>query len=265
MPTRWLVGGNQEAREILFFIHGFPDSPHTFSAQVEFFKNDYLILMPFLRGMDNEAGTEIPKNRYSIDSIVLDFMEIINSHDPDGECKVHIVAHDIGGLFAWQLAGDLGKERATLTAINAPSVQIMKQRLGSFSQLRKSWYIALFQIPGVSESLWKKFGSKLIDKDLQNHDYAAGDVSGGLNLYRAGFNAVLENLVSGQINENLGRVLCISGSKDPYLSVSQKSEVKNLGSEMVMRVLEGGHWLHRSNANKINQHMHDFFRSADVK
>lgn len=269
MPTRWLVGGNPEAKEIIFFIHGFPDSPHTFAAQADYFKNDYLILMPYLRGMDPENSAEIPKNRYSVDSIVLDFIEIINTHDPRGVCKVHIVAHDIGGLYAWQLASDLGKKRATLTAINAPSVQMMKQRLVHFSQLRKSWYIALFQIPGLSEKLWKKFGSEITKnafiKDGQSAPSLTADVSRGLNLYRLGLKASMESLLGGRKSEDLGRVLCISGNKDPYLVVPKKSEVENSGSNVVLRVLEGGHWLHQSKADKINQHMHDFFRSTDVK
>ncbi len=263
------MGGNPESKEIIFFIHGFPDSPHTFSAQADYFKNDYLILMPYLRGMDPQSTVDIPKNRYSIDSIVLDFIEIINTHDPHGNFKVHIVAHDIGGLYAWQLASDLGKKRATLTAINAPSIQIMMQRLGNFSQIRKSWYIALFQIPVLSETLWKKFGSEVTKrafiKDGQIPPATIEDVSRGLNLYRAGFKASVKNILSGQKSEDLGRVLCISGDKDPYLVVSKKSEVENSSSNVILRVLEGGHWLHQSKPDKINQHLHDFFRSSDVK
>lgn len=267
LSTKWIEGGNSNSERILFFIHGFPDTAHTFNHQFEYFKDDFLILAPFLRGLglSKNKSAPIPKNRFSINSHLLDFFEIINHYDPDKKKKIIIVCHDIGGLYAWRLARDLGSSRASIVAINAPSLEMMAKRLLSPRQLKKSWYIAIFQIPFFSELLWTKYDEALINfayrdsSELPPRIYRSSEA---IMLYREAFKTILnqkswQSLKKKSIDQAVPS-LYLAASDDPFLVVPSKKEIVEIGENCSIRIVKGGHWLHRSEKDKINLYIKNF-------
>jgi pimeloyl-ACP methyl ester carboxylesterase len=79
LETAWIECGNKNQDcPVLLFFHGCPDTPHTWIDQIEHFKKDYQIIAPFARGVQPSAASH-QAHRYSLDSIVLDCLEILRS------------------------------------------------------------------------------------------------------------------------------------------------------------------------------------------
>ena len=70
-----------------------------------------------------------------------------------GHESAHIVGHDWGGGLAWGLAGTVPEAVRSLTILNAPvGVVSARLRREDAAQRAKSWYMLLFQFPGVAET-----------------------------------------------------------------------------------------------------------------
>jgi pimeloyl-ACP methyl ester carboxylesterase len=88
---------------------------------------------------------------YATDRIVADILALIRSL---GREKATIIAHDWGGAAAWRFAMDEPQAVDNLVILNAPHpVPFGRALRGDWSQRRKSWYMAFFQIPWLPEAL----------------------------------------------------------------------------------------------------------------
>jgi pimeloyl-ACP methyl ester carboxylesterase len=92
---------------------------------------------------------------------------------------VHVVGHDWGAAVAWSLAGLRPDLVATLTTVSVPHPGAMVRSLRTFDQLRRSWYVALFQVPWLPELLLDQRG--LAQRALR----AAGMSGPALELFQA--------------------------------------------------------------------------------
>lgn len=264
--TTYLYRKSAQAQApLFFFLHGFPDDAHTFSKQFEFF-TDYDLLAPFNRGTPPSEMAQ-DEGRYGPDSLLLDYLHLLHEVDPRGEKKVLIMGHDIGALYAWDLARHLGTRCAGLIIENGASIEQIAVRISNWRQVLKSWYIFIFQIPG-SKLLWESFEKKFIDRA-----YARGGapqekrpekVGEGVLLYREAFKEVLKFLFTkrrGLGMEKLSApVLVLCAKEDPYLEEVGLDELEILAHQVTVRYVEGGHWAHQVNADKINQLIAKFLR-----
>jgi pimeloyl-ACP methyl ester carboxylesterase len=68
--------------------------------------------------------------------------------------KARIVGHDWGGALAWHLAATRPEHTERLAVLNCPHPTRMREALvtkPSLSQLKKSWYMFMFQLPLIPE------------------------------------------------------------------------------------------------------------------
>ena len=152
LETAWLEQGlpQNEVSPIFFFIHGFPDTPETYRHQLEHFGKEHLIVAPFARGLEGSELTTDPA-RYNTNAVLLDHLSILSKVDPDHQRPVVVVGHDVGALYAWNLAQALKNRARALVIINSGTFQVMAKRFLSARQLFKSWYVFVFQIPVFSD------------------------------------------------------------------------------------------------------------------
>ena len=69
--------------------------------------------------------------------------------------EVTLVAHDWGAVIAWYFAIRQVRPLKKLIICNVPHPQAMQQKF-NLAQLKKSWYIFFFQIPGLAEFLMSR-------------------------------------------------------------------------------------------------------------
>ena len=138
-----LVGG-EEAGAPLIYLHGFPDHPPTAAPFLaDLCRRGHRVLAPWLRGYAPSA-TNGP---FDQGALVADVLELIERWSP--ERPVDVVGHDWGsGLTS--LACIVAPERiACAVTLAVPHPLTFMRQLLRPAQLRRSWYMGLFQVPGA--------------------------------------------------------------------------------------------------------------------
>jgi pimeloyl-ACP methyl ester carboxylesterase len=83
-------------------------------------------------------------------------------HDPgqqdrgQRESGVHVVGHDWGAVVAWALAGLRPELVRTVTGLSVPPPGAFRAALLRPRQALASWYVAMFQVPGLAERVFAR-------------------------------------------------------------------------------------------------------------
>lgn len=133
--------------EAIVLLHGFPQTATSW-GRVTPILNDagYRTLAPHQRGYSPQAR---PKGRrsYTIDKLVGDVVALI---DEVGG-PVHLAGHDWGAIVAWSMATDRPELLRSLTTVSVPHPMAFLRSMARSTQLLHSYYMFLFQIPGLPE------------------------------------------------------------------------------------------------------------------
>jgi pimeloyl-ACP methyl ester carboxylesterase len=176
--------------EPVVLLHGWPQRA-TMYDQITPVLNEagYRTFCPDQRGYSPGAR---PRSRfaYRVKSLVDDVVGLI---DEIGQ-PVHLVAHDWGAVVAWSLAGrHPDKVRSMTVASVGHPVAYMRSWIGT-EQLRKSWYMAVFQIPVFPERALSKPGGRAegllgmspeASERFHREYIGDGATRGGVNWYRS--------------------------------------------------------------------------------
>lgn len=149
LRVRWYERGPAEGAPTVLMLHGFPELAVSWRAQLGALGDRFRVVAPDMRGY---GGTDAPKriSDYAPDLLRQDVVELIDALGVD---KVHLVGHDWGGAIAWDVAQRHGDRLHSLTVLNCPPRQHLMRELTRLEQLRKSWYMLLFQLPRLPERM----------------------------------------------------------------------------------------------------------------
>lgn len=181
--------------EPVIFLHGFPQTSAAWSPYLaRFSAAGFRAIAPDQRGY---AATARPINvdHYAIDRLVADVLGIADGMSIN---RFHLVGHDWGGMVGWALAAARPERLASLTSVSTPHPRALASSLWRSSQLARSWYVGLFQIPRIPERLLTTRNGALLRRILRHsglpdayaRTYAAtmlesGAMTAALNYYRA--------------------------------------------------------------------------------
>lgn len=132
-------------------LHGFPEFWYGWRHQIGPLAGAGLrVVAPDQRGYglsDKPEGVDA----YHLDRLAGD---VIALADACGFPKVRLVGHDWGGLVAWWVASHHPERIERLAILNAPHPGIVGDYMRSHpGQMLRSYYVGLFQIPGLPERL----------------------------------------------------------------------------------------------------------------
>lgn len=135
-----LVGGDPAARPLVY-LHGFPDHPPTALPFLEVLARSHRVIAPWLRGYAPSPRV----GPYDVETLVADARALIDQLGGVAD----VVGHDWGGAITYALCARAPARvrRAVTLAIPHPSTFL--RSLAYSRQWRKSWYMALFQLPGA--------------------------------------------------------------------------------------------------------------------
>lgn len=187
---------------LLILLHGFPEFWYSWRYQIEELASAYRVVAPDLRGYNlSDKPREVMA--YTSENIAKDITELIKFL---GEEKAYIIGHDWGGGVAWAMGRYYPQHILKMMVLNCPLPQLlMKNLFTNFSQLRKSWYMFLFQLPWLPEKQlssnlplffkrglrgWaynKKAFSNEVIQEYVNAFQSKDSFRGPLNYYRAAF------------------------------------------------------------------------------
>jgi pimeloyl-ACP methyl ester carboxylesterase len=133
---------------LVLLLHGFPDHRETWRHQIPALATaGFRVVAPNLRGY--EPASQPASDDYSVASLagdVLAWMDLL------GAARARVVGHDWGAAVAWALAA-LAPDRVERVAGLAvpPLRRIARMAAGDPTALFPLWYMAFFQLRGVSE------------------------------------------------------------------------------------------------------------------
>lgn len=174
-------------------LHGFPQRGNSWDqVAAHLHAADLRTLAPDQRGYSRGAR---PKGRkpYRVPELVADIVALI---DEIGR-PVHLVGHDWGAVVAWSLAAERPDVIRTLTAVSVPHPGAFLSAMVRSTQALKSWYMGLFNVPGVVEfvarrkpellegALRRAGMTRAMVEQFRTEIVADGALPGGLAWYRA--------------------------------------------------------------------------------
>jgi pimeloyl-ACP methyl ester carboxylesterase len=145
--------------EIVVLLHGFPQTSKSWDAVTAGLNAaGYRTLVFDQRGY---TPTARPRGRfaYRISALVGDVAALVATVGS----SVHLVGHDWGAIVAWATAAARPDLVRTLTAVSVPHSRAYLRSLLSSTQAFKSYYIAVFQIPWLADTVLRRF-PKLTDR-----------------------------------------------------------------------------------------------------
>lgn len=141
---------------LVVLLHGFPEFWYSWRHQLVALAVDFHVVAPDLRGY---GGTEKPDTGYDLLTLAADvdaLLEALTAGE-DPRRPVTLVGHDWGGVVAWATASLHPERIAKLVAIDAPHpLAYLRGTFRQPGQLVRSWYMAMFQVPGLFEWQYRR-------------------------------------------------------------------------------------------------------------
>lgn len=263
---RFAVHTAGEGDKLALFLHGFPEAWFSWRHQMPLLAEmGYRVWAPDMRGY---GDTERPGRTrdYAVDRLVDDVAGLI---DASGKKDVTLIAHDWGGAVAWALAAQGARPLSRLVNMNIPDPRVMQRALRrSPAQLRRSWYIFFFQLPGAPErwlarndheAIAKAFRGMAVDKtrfpdellDLYRASAAKpGALRAMVSYYRAALRYPSRRFHAPKIQTP---TLLIWGEEDTALGTElaegTRAMVEDLTLEYIPRC---SHWVQQEQPEKVN-------------
>lgn len=263
------------SRGTILFLHGFPDDHDTYSYQMDALGLDYRVASLEMRGVGRSQRPTSGKD-YAVRNILPDIDRVIEYLGS----PVHLVGHDWGSMIGWCYATDSERSANLLTyqGMSAPHPGTilkcvgLKLATGSLwpllRQFLKSWYIWYFQIPFLPEwsirNLSPSWRGKLLRKGgmapddpliAKSKEEFASITTGSINLYRQ-----LLRRRPGLPSPPGIPTRQIIPSDDLFVSPDIYCGHRALlaGPNYTEILVQGPHWIHRSNPDLINGLLKDF-------
>lgn len=244
-------------------LHGWPDTGDLWAHQIRTLAAaGYRTIVPDLRGFgDSSKPTDIPS--YALTEHVGDVVAILDALDIP---RAHVVGHDWGAAIAWSVAAFLPDRVSSLVALSTghPTSFVT----AGTRQLQLSWYMLLFQFPGIAEQ-WLSADDYRNFRKVSGHpqaDEAArrlsvpGALTASLGIYRA--NVPPESLLAPapQLPPVTAPAMGVWSSKDGALTERSMtgSAAYVMGSWRYERIDNVGHWIPLDAPEKVDALLLDF-------
>jgi len=246
-------------------LHGFPDTYHSFKHQIPaLVAQGYRVVCPVMPGYEESSLKS--NNQYSIDYVSDEIIALtrVISNKP-----VHIIGHDWGAIAAYAAVSKAPELFASLSALTIPHNMLgLNLILQAPRQASYSWYIAFFQLRGISEKVLTRDDFALIDKLYRDWSpnwsapseqlLAIKEVlinprlkAAALGYYRSIFSLKGINLLGGNIKVPS---LLIQGTEDGCIHEKSWSMVKHNAFEkgVLVHNVNAGHFLHIEKPDTVN-------------
>jgi len=255
----------------VILLHGFPEFWYGWRKQIPaLVEAGCRVIVPDQRGYNLSDKPKGVKS-YHVSSLVEDILGLINALEYE---KVNLVGHDWGGGVAWTLANKYPERLHRLGIMNVPHPAVMRRfLLRDFEQIRRSWYVFLFQLPWLPETGLKRddwrglIGSlrntskpnSFTDEDILKYKEAwsqPGALTAMINWYRA----LIRSMPKLPDNPRIQvRTLMMWGMQDFALSHRMaRPSMDYVNDGNLILFPEATHWLHLDAAEEVNHYLIDF-------
>lgn len=152
--------GPADGKPVLL-LHGFPESWWSWRHQIpQLVEAGFHVFAMDLRGY-GESDRDGP---YDLATATADVLGVL---DHFGLAKVRLVGHDWGGVLGWYMTSNHGERFESFVVINAPHGAVFRKALKKLSQLKRSWYIFVFQVPWLGERMITRNNGAVVGRAIR--------------------------------------------------------------------------------------------------
>lgn len=268
---------------LVLLLHGFPDGPETFKAQLEALAQaGFRAVAVTLRGY--EASSQVSAERVSVADLAED---VFGWMDALGEQQAHLIGHDWGATIAFAASKQRPERVLSLSMLAVPHpMQLAMLIQSDKAQLSRSSYILFFQLRGFSdfwvglnraafiERLWRKWSPGWAYGKAQiaavRRRFAKARVRTlALEYYRQAANTKAPRAAeSGALlqGEQPIRTLGLCGENDGCISADifkQALRTADFPAGLTVRQIDrAGHFLHAEQPDAVNAALLAWLTSA---
>jgi pimeloyl-ACP methyl ester carboxylesterase len=250
-----------QGRPVLL-LHGWPDSGRLWRYQVPpLAAAGFQVVVPDLRG-HGRSGKPDAVDAYSLPALARDVLAVLADMKIS---RAHLVGHDWGAALAWWLASLAPGSVDHLVVLSVGHPVTFRRTL---RQREKSWYMLLFQFPGIAERWltednWANFRSWTQHPDADEviaELESAGSLTPGLNWYRANVPPSAWVDPPPQLAPVQASTMGIWSTGDPALTEIQMTDsAQNVAGPWRYERLDGpGHWMQLEARDQVNRLLIDF-------
>ncbi|MDF8264737.1 alpha/beta fold hydrolase [Luteipulveratus flavus] len=265
--------------DVVLLLHGFPQDRHAYDRVAARLNDAGLRTIAFDQRGYSPGATPGGRSAYGMKHLVRDALA---AADAAGAQTFHVVGHDWGGAVAWALAEHAADRVRTVTVLSTPHPEALVRAFRTFTQAKKSWYMAFFQLPYVPERAiprtLRRTYAGLPEADIERYVARFStpeSLTGPLNWYRAmagaQVGALTRSLRSGRSGGEPAAprhgitvpTTYIWGRRDFALG-REAAELTQEYVEADYRFVEldAGHWLPELNADDVATTVLDRIRTA---
>lgn len=244
--------------DTLVLVHGYPDSSAVWQKMIPLLSPHVHVVTYDVRGC-GRSSAPARREGYALPRLAQDFRAVIDAVSP--QRPVHLLGHDWGGVQSWEAVCDpqLRDRIRSFTCISGPCLdhvghwirQLLRSRsraawttLGG--QMLDSWYIGLFNLPGIAPALWKgALGGRwhrllASTQGVSTTPSATQERDGvnGIELYRANMRRVLQP----QRRATTVPVQLIVPRQDDFVGRDMALSAEPWVEQLWCREIEAGHW-----------------------
>ncbi len=266
-----LVAG---AGPLVICAHGFPDCARSFRHQVPaLVAAGFRVVSPYLRGY--APSTPARDRRYDAGALGNDLVALARHLSPGAPAR--LVGHDWGAIAAYAAVALAPRAFSHLATIAVPHLRVAGPRFARAAQLRRSWYMGLFQLPRLAERrlaardfalverLWHDWSPSL-RPPADELDAVKASLRGRQRHVLGYYRALLSHAApaSARLLRRRTHVpaIYVHGVEDGCVGVELADEVERAyaGPIRVHR-LAGGHFVHQEAVEQFNGILVEFLRT----
>ncbi|GHJ96179.1 MULTISPECIES: alpha/beta fold hydrolase [Streptomyces] len=255
----------------VLLLHGFPDSHVLWRHQVPVLNAaGFRTVAPTLRGFGGSDRPEGGPAAYHPGRHVGDLLELLASLDVD---RFHLVGHDWGSGIAQGLASVVPDRVRSLSLLSVGHLASILS--AGWEQRQRSWYMLLFQLPGVAEEWLARDDYAGLREMLAGHPdaeaaieplRAPGALTAALNIYRSGLPAEVQFGAAPPVVPlpDSIPVMGVWSTGDPFLTERSMSgtHAHVLGRWRYERLEDTGHWLPLERPEAVGDLLLSFLKEA---
>ncbi|HRI71153.1 MAG TPA: alpha/beta hydrolase [Polyangium sp.] len=263
---------------VVLCAHGFPDDARTFRHQIgPLVSRGFRVVCPTMRGY---APSSVAYDaRYDAEALGKDLCGLADRFSPNA--PVRIIGHDWGAVAAYAATAMAPHRFSQVVTMAVPHLRSTATRLFLPDQMRRSWYIWMFQLRTIAEMRLAEDDLALIDRLWR--DWSPSHVASKEDLdsikrgiatrmpevigyYRAFFSktSILGAPRRLLFAKTSVPALYIHGEEDGCVGVHLADGVEKhfTAGVSVQRISGAGHFVHLEKPDVVNSLVLDFFGSA---
>ncbi|XP_069680624.1 epoxide hydrolase 1-like [Periplaneta americana] len=270
------VEKGDRSKPLMLFLHGFPEFWYSWRYQMKEFSKDYWTVAIDQRGYGDSEKPSGVKN-YDIDLLVEDVKQTVEAL---GRQKFILVAHDWGGLVAWNFVAKHHHMLEKYIIMDAPyTTAWMNTAFTNKKQFKCSWYVFFYILPYLPELMFSAFDfrafaivfrrkkskdvSPVSDDDIEAYKYTFGKpgaLTPPINYYRHFMSSKSADDEIQVIDIDVPGLL-IFGEFDDYLIPESVPITQQYVKKLETRTVKGGnHFVQQDEPEAVNRYITEFLQ-----